>query len=107
MADFGGGELDAFRAEAKTWLEANFPASLRKNPNAQLAAMMGGRAEGDAALWQKRMGDKGWGTPTWPKEYGGGGLSRPEARVLQQEMARIGAENPIQGLGPRLVRPTH
>ena len=63
----GGGDLDAFRTEAKTWLEANFPASLRKDPNAQLAAMMGGRASGDAALWQQRMGDKGWGTPTWPQ----------------------------------------
>jgi alkylation response protein AidB-like acyl-CoA dehydrogenase len=106
MADFGGGELDAFRAEARTWLEENFPASLRKDPNAQLAAMMGGRAEGDAALWQKRMGDKGWGTPTWPPQYGGGGLSRPEARVLAEEMARIGARNPIGGMGVMMFGPT-
>ena len=27
----------------------------------------------------------GWTAPTWPKEYGGGGLSPAEARVLQQE----------------------
>src|SRR6202050_5713045 len=100
MADFGGGELDAFRGEAKAWLEENFPASLKTNPNAQMAAMMGGRAEGDAALWQKRMGDKGWGTPTWPKAYGGGGLSAAEAKVLAEEMARIGARNPIVGMGP-------
>ncbi|MGL1447008.1 acyl-CoA dehydrogenase family protein, partial [Vibrio parahaemolyticus] len=43
------------------------------------------------------MGDKGWGVPTWPKDYGGGGLSRAEARVLGEEMARIGAWNPIGG----------
>jgi alkylation response protein AidB-like acyl-CoA dehydrogenase len=106
MADFGGGELDAFRGEAKAWLEENFPASLKKNPNAQMAAMMGGRAEGDAALWQKRMGDKGWGTPTWPKAYGGGGLSRPEARVLAEEMGKIGARNPIGGMGVMMFGPT-
>ena len=34
MADFGGADLDAFRIEAREWLEANFPASLRKNPDA-------------------------------------------------------------------------
>jgi alkylation response protein AidB-like acyl-CoA dehydrogenase len=51
-------------------------------------------------LWTKRIGEKGWGTPTWPKAYGGGGLSQAEARVLAEEMARIGARNPIQGMGP-------
>ena len=30
MADSGGDlELDAFRGEARSWLEANFPASLK------------------------------------------------------------------------------
>ena len=33
------------------------------------------------------MGEKGWGAPTWPTEYGGGGLSPAEARVLREEMA--------------------
>ena len=41
------------------------------------------------------MGAKGWATPTWPTEYGGGGLSAAQARVLQQEMARAGAFNPM------------
>jgi alkylation response protein AidB-like acyl-CoA dehydrogenase len=67
---------------------------------------MGGQAQGDAALWQKRMGDKGWGTPTWPKVYGGGGLSRPEARVLAEEMAKLGARNPIGGMGVMMFGPT-
>ncbi len=34
MADFGGNELDAFRAEARTWLEENFPKSLRRDADA-------------------------------------------------------------------------
>ena len=32
MADFGGTDLDAFRAEAKGWIEANFPAELKGKP---------------------------------------------------------------------------
>jgi alkylation response protein AidB-like acyl-CoA dehydrogenase len=56
--------------------------------------------------WQKAMGEKGWGVPTWPAEYGGGGLNRAEARVLQEEMARVGAWNPIGGMGVMMFGPT-
>ncbi|HTX49768.1 MAG TPA: acyl-CoA dehydrogenase family protein [Caulobacteraceae bacterium] len=106
MADFGG-DAEGFRLEARTWLEENFPKSLKNNPAAQMASMMGGAAESpDAKLWKQRMGAKGWGTPTWPKEYGGGGLSRAEARVLTEEMARIGARNPIGGMGVSMFGPT-
>ena len=84
MADFGGPDLEAFRAEAKEWLEANFPKSLGKDVAAQTAAIMSPEAPtGDHALWKERMGAKGWGVPTWPKAYGGGGLSAAEARLLQ------------------------
>jgi alkylation response protein AidB-like acyl-CoA dehydrogenase len=102
MADAGSSELEAFRAEAREWLEANFPAALRKNPEAITAAAgEGGPTDNeDVKLWTKRVGEKGWGCPTWPKAYGGGGLSQAQARVLQQEMARIGARNPITGMGP-------
>src|SRR5438477_460049 len=41
MADFGS-DLETFRAEARDWLEANFPASLRKDAGAAELAMMGG-----------------------------------------------------------------
>jgi len=105
MADFGG-DVEAFRAEAKTWLDENFPASLKADPAAQLADMMGGKQTPDAALWKKRMGEKGWGTPTWPTQYGGGGLSRTEARILGEEMAKIGARNPIGGMGVMMFGPT-
>jgi alkylation response protein AidB-like acyl-CoA dehydrogenase len=104
MADFGGSDLDAFRAEAREWLDANFPKSLAN----QQTAMIPG-AEGltkDGKLWKQRMADKGWGAPTWPTEYGGGGLSGAQARVLQQEMARIGAENPVAGMGTSMFGPT-
>ena len=47
------------------------------------------------------MGEKGWGVPTWPKQYGGGGLSPAEARVLREEMARIGALQPDRRHGRR------
>ncbi|HEY8574427.1 acyl-CoA dehydrogenase family protein [Phenylobacterium sp.] len=104
MADFGGSELDAFRAEARDWLEANFPKSLA---NSDIAMIPGGeKPTGDALTWKQRMADKGWGAPTWPTQYGGGGLSGPQARVLQQEMDRIGAYNPVAGMGTSMFGPT-
>jgi len=100
MADFGG-DVDTFRTEARAWLEANFPKSLRRDEELDWAsAMVADKPTDDAKLWKQRIVAKGWGTPTWPKEYGGGGLSQSEARVLGQEMARVGADNPIQGMGP-------
>ncbi|HEY0650552.1 acyl-CoA dehydrogenase family protein, partial [Phenylobacterium sp.] len=106
MADFGGQDLEAFRAEVKDWLEVNFPKSLAKDPMAQVAKMSGQTESEDALKWRRAMGGKGWGTPTWPKEYGGGGLSRAEARVLAEEMAKVGARNPIGGMGVMMFGPT-
>src|SRR3990167_5627848 len=92
MADFGAGDIDAFRSDVRTWLEANYPAELR-DPKAKTdpEAVWGGRAFAGGtdpqAVWTQRMGAKGWTTPTWPKEYGGAGLSPQHARVLDQELA--------------------
>jgi len=100
-------DLAGFRADAHAWLEANFPKSLKADPDATAELIPGGeKPTGDALVWKQRMADKGWGTPTWPKAYGGGGLSGPEARILAEEMAAIGAYNPIQGMGTSMFGPT-
>ena len=106
MADFGGDDLDAFRTEAREWLEANFPKALAADPAAQVAKMSGAEESDDARAWRKAMGAKGWGVPTWPAEYGGGGLSVKQARVLHEEMGKIGARNPIGGMGVMMFGPT-
>jgi alkylation response protein AidB-like acyl-CoA dehydrogenase len=108
MADFGADTaLEEFRAEARAWLDANFPASLKGKAGVMMALMDGPEAQGDIKLWQQRLGEKGWGTPTWPAEYGGGGLDGQQARVLQQEMNRAGAFNALSfGMGITMVGPT-
>src|SRR5271156_4606133 len=94
--------LDAFRAEARAWLEANFPPALKGRSQMMLLPSN----DADFVKWKKAMGDKGWGTPTYPKKYGGGELSVAQSRVLQQEMNRIGAWNPIGGMGVMMFGPT-
>ena len=98
--------LDAFRHEVREWLAANFPKSLIGKMAAMMSPQGADGAGADGAAWRKAMGAKGWGTPTWPKEYGGGGLSRKEAAVLAQEMASVGAWNPIGGMGILMFGPT-
>ena len=95
----GDTDLEAFRAEARAWLAANFPTSLKGKAGIVMSGLEGGRPAGDAAAWLKAVGEKGWTTPTWPAEYGGGGLSGKQARVLQEEMDLAGAFNPLLGFG--------
>ncbi len=98
--------LDGFRQEARAWLEANFPKALVGKENAFASIDAPAQSSQDYAAWKQAMADRGWGVPTWPKQYGGGGLSRAEARVLAEEMARIGAWNPIGGMGVMMFGPT-
>ena len=92
--------------EVRQWLADNFPASLRGKENA-LAAVEGAGAENeDAKAWKTAMANKGWGVPTWPAQYGGGGLKPAQARILAEEMGRVGAWNPIGGMGVMMFGPT-
>ena len=100
-------ELEAFRLEARGWLQANLPETIRDNPSQVALAMVDGATQPkDVVLWRSRLGARGWGVPTWPTRYGGGGLTASQASVLKDEMARIGAINPIGGLGVMMFGPT-
>ena len=98
--------LDAFRSEVQDWLAANFPAALKGKGGAMTSPYGADSAGPEGTAWRKALGGKGWGTPTWPKAYGGGGLSKAQAAILNQEMARIGAWNPIGGMGILMFGPT-
>ncbi len=97
---------EEFRLAVREWLAANFPPSLRgQRSQANSVGDWQGPAE-DLALWKRRVGEIGWGVPTWPAAYGGGGLSSEQAEVLAEEMAAAGAFNPIGGLGLMMLGPT-
>ena len=97
---------EAFRAEVKSFLDNNFPAELKGKGNAMAGVEGPTKETPTAKAWREAMGARGWGTPTWPKEYGGGGLSRKQARILDEELARAGAYNPIGGMGVMMFGPT-
>ena len=59
----------------------------------------------DTKVWLDRMTSRGWTAPEWPAEYGGGGLSKDQARIMQQEMSRINARTPLASFGLWMLGP--
>jgi len=102
-------DLDSFRMETRAWLEENCPAEMRKDMKSFDDACWGGRNfvfESEAQkTWLELMVAKGWTVPTWPKEYGGAGLSRKEEIVLLKEMQRINARSPLSSFGIWMLGP--
>ena len=100
---------DAFRAEVRAWLEANCPSEMRQPLRGEEDYCWGGRKaqfQSDAQrLWLQRMGERGWTVPTWPREYGGGGLSSQQAVVLQQEMRALGCRPALWSFGIWMLGP--
>jgi alkylation response protein AidB-like acyl-CoA dehydrogenase len=108
-------DLESFRSSTREWLEHNCPASMRWSSSAggneTLAdeLVWGGRrqsyANPDAKVWLERMAERGWTAPTWPREYGGGGLDKDEAKVLAQEMRSLRCKPPLIGFGLTMIGP--
>ena len=98
-------ELAEFRAEVAGWLKENCPPGAR-GPGQIAVGSSKIELEPDVKLWLERMAEKGWTAPTWPTEYGGGGLSPQQARVLYDEMGKIRARSPLMGMGTSMIGPT-
>jgi acyl-CoA dehydrogenase len=102
-------DLESFRSETRAWLEANCPPEMREPVRGEEDMCWGGRNplfKSDAQKrWLNVMAERGWTVPDWPKDYGGGGLSPAETKILRQEMARMGARNPLYSFGISMLGP--
>jgi alkylation response protein AidB-like acyl-CoA dehydrogenase len=102
--------LETFRAETAKWLDANAPQSIRGLPATELSGTWGGRKatydNPDLKVWLDVCAEKGFTAPTWPTEYGGGGLSKAEEKVLGQEMGKLKLPPPLIGFGLTMIGPT-
>lgn len=102
-------DLNTFRTDTRAWLEENCPPEMREPVRTEKDACWGGRDQSMLSpaqkQWMDRMGARGWTVPDWPKEYGGGGLSPAETKILREEMARIKARNPLNSFGISMLGP--
>jgi alkylation response protein AidB-like acyl-CoA dehydrogenase len=88
----------AFRDEVRSFLENGYPAELRGKYSRDEYA------KEDFLLWQKTLFNRGWGAPSWPKQYGGAGWTATQKYIFQEECAR--AETlPIPPFGMAMLAP--
>ncbi|MGE0338480.1 MAG: acyl-CoA dehydrogenase family protein [Xanthobacteraceae bacterium] len=101
--------LETFRRETRQWLAQNCPPEMRKPSRGEPDICWGGRnwefQSEDQKIWLERMAARGWTVPMWPKEYGGGGLSREEEKILREEMRAISARSPLESFGIWMLGP--
>jgi alkylation response protein AidB-like acyl-CoA dehydrogenase len=83
----------AFRDKTRRWLEANVPTDDLKT----LA---------ERKAWHRKLYEAGYVGMLWPREYGGWGATAMQQAIVQDEMARIQAPPPINGLGIGFIGPT-
>ena len=101
-------DLETFREETRRWLVANAPASMYAPLASADDICWGGRKgryPADVTRWLAVMAERGWTAPMWPREYGGGGLGRAEAKVLAEEMGKLHLRPPLTGFGLTMIGP--
>jgi len=102
-------EPEQFRTQISDWIMANCPASLRNQPMSEDSIVWGGRRwtfrDDDQRLWLERARQQGLTAPRWPTEYGGGGMTRDQEKILREEMGRLGAPPPLESFGLWMLGP--
>jgi alkylation response protein AidB-like acyl-CoA dehydrogenase len=90
---------EAFRTEARAWLEANVP-------DPPLPSLDTAEGFGLHRKWEARLNRGGWAMVSWPKEYGGRGANLIEWLIFEEEYYRVGAPTRVNQNGIFLLGPT-
>jgi alkylation response protein AidB-like acyl-CoA dehydrogenase len=92
-------EENAFRDEVRTFLRAKLPTHIRDK------VMNGLRLKReDHIAWQRTLHERGWGAPSWPKEFGGPGWTPVQQYIFEEESAIGGGPRPVP-FGLKMVAP--
>jgi alkylation response protein AidB-like acyl-CoA dehydrogenase len=89
----------AFRAEVRDWIAANLPTELC-NRSSRIDPP-------ELKPWHRKLYERGWIAPHWPKEYGGMGATLTQQIILFEEISRVGAPTPyphgLNFIGPLII----
>lgn len=105
-------EEAAFRREVREFIRHELPSELARRETGDaafdVAASWLDHPERwqAATTWLKKLSDRGWIAPAWPREYGGAGLPVMEQFILNYEMAMVGAPRSPNVIGLGWVGPT-
>jgi alkylation response protein AidB-like acyl-CoA dehydrogenase len=89
----------AFREQARTWLEANVPPE-------PLAPMDTREGFAQHRQWERTLHSGGWSAVWWPAEYGGRGVDLIDWLIFEEEYYRAGAPMRVNQNGVFLLGPT-
>ncbi|MDP1931034.1 MAG: acyl-CoA dehydrogenase family protein [Gammaproteobacteria bacterium] len=88
-----------FQQDVREFLENEFPRDIRAKVDNRIRL-----DKDDYIRWQKILYRKGWVAPNWPVEYGGTGWTAVQKYIFAEEMARVGAPEPV-AFGMKMVAP--
>ena len=97
-------EEAVWRQEVRAFIEERLPARFRDEPleEESAAALFN---DPDMQSWRRRLVERGWIAPSWPKEYGGAALTLMQQFIMGEEMAEAHAPS-VGGAGISMVGPT-
>jgi len=101
-------DLEQFRDDTRKWLKQNAPPEMSTPYKSQDELCWGGKKgqyPAEVKRWLAVMAERGWTAPMWPKEYGGGGLSKQEAKILAEEMGKLHLRPALIGFGLTMIGP--
>jgi alkylation response protein AidB-like acyl-CoA dehydrogenase len=90
---------EAFRDEARTWLEEHKP-ELPMPPGDSVEGFLVHRA------WERELFDGGWAVVSWPKSYGGRDASLWQWLIFEEEYYRAGLPQRVAQNGIFLLAPS-
>jgi alkylation response protein AidB-like acyl-CoA dehydrogenase len=97
---FNAEEL-AFQKEVRDWITANIPVEVAEESRRSRSSHV---SKERLLQWQRKLAEKGWLVPNWPKEYGGTGWSSTQKFIFEMEMAR--ADSPyLSSFSLKMVAP--
>ena len=103
--DFNDTPAEAsFRAEVRTWLDAN--ATRRTTPGQTAFDMEDGDVVAVAKAWQRKLYDAGWACMWWPREYGGRAATPIERVIWSQEVSKYVTPDGFFIIGQGMCAPT-
>jgi len=101
-------ELESFSLEVDAWIEEHCPESMRSPMPVSEQVWASSDIHfptTDSKIWFDAMVSKGWCTPEWPVEYGGGGLSFEESKVLRSRLKFFGCRPAQINFGISMLGP--
>jgi alkylation response protein AidB-like acyl-CoA dehydrogenase len=95
------------RERVEAWLHENLPpAWVEAVASGDEAKLREARATVQYDEWCARLGEAGWATPTWPREYGGAGLEPSQAAVVSEVLNRYKVPRSFNIIGIGMGGPT-